>query len=376
MKRIIAIALLALLLTGCAKVPEPTGTAPSLIVPGLTPPEIVEVTVGTFSDYYALPATVVPYTQGLSFSISGKIGKVHVYPGKAVEAGELLAELEHSSLSGRIETLEADIANVKTVADYTDRMARLEIDILHVELSQLEDQLATAEGADIPHLKQQIALKKNDIAQAQADLRQEQAMREAKLAPKQAELAQLREELKLHFLYAPYSGRIAYDIALPVGYPVAQSAPVIALSDESRMVLDILGGLFDYDEANVHSIYVRIGSTDYQFRQIPPTEQELLYAAQNDTSPNTYFEILGSEEDLAKLEFGQYGNVCFTNIYQENALMIPLKALIEGVQFGQYYVDVDENGQRVRRSVEIGGSNGLYAWVTEGLEEGAYVYVE
>ena len=376
MKRIIAIAMLALLLAGCAKVPEPTVTDPSLIVPGLTPPKLVQVTVGTFSDYYALPATVVPYTQGLSFSISGKIGKVHVYPGKAVEAGELLAELDHSSLSGRIETLEADIANTETITAYTDRMAQLEIDILHVELSQLEDQLAVAEEADISRLTQQVALKKNDIAQSKADLRQEQAMRAAKLAPKQAELAQLREELKLHFLYAPYAGRIAYDLALPVGYPVAQSAPVIALSDESRKVLDILGGLFDYDENNIHSIYVRIGSTDYKFRQIPPTEQELLYAAQNDTSPNTFYEVLGSEEDLAKLEFGQYGNVSFTNIYQENALMIPREALIEGVMFGQYYVDVDENGQRVRRSVEVGGTNGLYAWITEGLEEGAYIYVE
>jgi len=376
MKRIIAIAMLALLLAGCAKVPEPTVTDPSLIVPGLTPPKLVQVTVGTFSDYYALPATVVPYTQGLSFSISGRIGKVHVYPGKAVEAGELLAELDHSSLSGRIETLEADIANTKTLAAYTDRMAQLEIDILHVELLQLEDQLAAAEEADIPRLTQQVALKKNDIAQAEADLRQEQAMRTAKLAPKQAELAQLREELKLHFLYAPHAGRIAYDLALPVGYPVAQSAPVIALSDESHKVLDILGGLFDYNEANIHSIYVRIGSTDYKFRQIPPTEQELLYAAQNGTSPNTYYEVLGSEEDLAKLEFGQYGNVSFTNTYQENALMIPLEALIEGVMFGQYYVEVDENGQRVKRSVEVGGTNGLYAWITEGLEEGAYIYVE
>lgn len=374
MKRIIAIALLAtLLLAGCGETPEPTVTAPSLYQPELEPPELVPVTVGTFYNYGTSSATVAPYTQTLSFAISGRIGKSYIYPGKEVKAGELLAELEHSSLSSRIASLEASIADTSKAAAYTDRMDQLQIDILKVELKQLEDQLAAAEEGDISRLKQQIALKKNDVAQAEADLRQEQALRNANLAIQQEELEKLREELEAYFLYAPISGRIAYDTPLVAGYPVSQSTPVVAISDDSRMVLDVYGYFSEEVEAAALSISARIGDTDYAIQRIPPTEQEIIYAAQNDTHPDSLFEILGTEEELAKLSFGQYASIGVVSCHEENALLIPVTT-IHTTPAGSYYVYVDENGQRVKRDIEIGAYNSISAWVTDGLEEGENLY--
>lgn len=375
MKRLITMAILAaLLLTGCSQTPDPQGTAPSLVQPESDQPELLQVSVGTFYNYYTLSATVIPYTQGLSFDISGSVSKVYVYPGKEVEAGELLAELDHSSLTSRIASLEADLDDTKAAAAYTDRMAKLQIEILKVELLQLEDRLAAAGEADVSYLRQQVALKKNDIAQAEADLRHEQELREARMAPKQEELEQLQEKLKLYFLYAPFSGRIAYDISLAVGQYVSQSTPVIALSDDSHMVLDPLGSFWIETEENASSINVRIGDTDYAIERIPSTEQEILYAAQNNSSPNVLFDIVGTEEDLAKLELGQYANIGIISFYQENAIMVPIYA-VSKTSAGLYSVDVDENGQRVERIVEIGAANDVFAWISNGLEEGEYIYV-
>jgi multidrug efflux pump subunit AcrA (membrane-fusion protein) len=178
MKRIFAIIfVMVLFLSGCVHTPDPTGTVPTLVKPEIAPPKLVQVTRGEFRDYYAYHATVAPYSQGLFFDISGVIGNAYVYAGKAVKKGELLAELDHSALSARIVSLETDIADTETVAGYTDRMAKLQIDILKVELLQLEDQLAVAEETAVSRIRQQIALKKNEIAQAEADLRQEQALR-------------------------------------------------------------------------------------------------------------------------------------------------------------------------------------------------------
>ena len=375
MKRIIAmIAVVALLLAGCVHAPDPTGTAPTLRKPEVVPPKTVQVSLGTFCAYYAFEATVAPYTQSLYFDISGVISCAYVYPGKVVKAGELLAELEHSSLSRQIASIEEDISDTETTAAYTDRMARLQIDILKVELLQLEDQLAAVEEMDTSRLQQQIALKKNEIAQAEADLRQEQALRNARLAPKREELEQLRSEEKLHFLYAPFDGVIAYDIQLLPNAPVSQSEPVIILSDTSRMVLDVKGYFSEELEENAQSVVARIGDTDFAIKRIPPTEQELFYAAQNDTNPNALFDVLGAEEDLAKLEFGQYASIGVISALEENALLIPINTAYEDPA-GRACVDVDVNGQRIKRIVEIGDFNDHSLWITGGLEEGEYVYV-
>ena len=264
MKRIFAIIfVMVLFLSGCVHTPDPTGTVPTLVKPDVSPPKLVQVTRGVFRDHYAYHATVAPYSQGLFFDISGVIGNAYVYAGKAVKKGELLAELDHSALSARIVSLEADIADTETVAGYTDRMAKLQIDILKVELLQLEDQLATAEETTVSRIRQQIALKKNEIAQAEADLRQEQALREARLAPKRKELEQLRKEKQLYFLYAPFDGVIAYDVQLHPGFPVSPAEPVIILSDDSRMVLDISGRILSDSMVNTYSVVARIGDTDF-----------------------------------------------------------------------------------------------------------------
>ena len=118
----------------------------------------------------------------------------------------------------------------------------------------------------------------------------------------------------------------------------------------------------------------RIGDTDFAIEWIPPTEQELFYAAQNDTTPNALYEILGTEEELAKLEFGQYASVGVTYTFEENVLLLPVGAVQEN-EAGQLWVEMDENGQRIKRSVEVGGHNTHCVWITGGLEEGAYVYV-
>ena len=375
MKRIFAIIfVMVLFLSGCVHTPDPTGTVPTLVKPEIAPPKLVQVTRGEFRDYYAYHATVAPYSQGLFFDISGVIGNAYVYAGKAVKKGELLAELDHSALSARIVSLETDIADTETVAGYTDRMAKLQIDILKVELLQLEDQLAAAEETAVSRIRQQIALKKNEIAQAEADLRQEQALREARLAPKLKELEQLRKEKQLYFLYAPFDGVIAYDVQLHPGFPVSPAEPVIILSDDSRMVLDISGRILSDSMVNAYSVVARIGDTDFAIEWIPPTEQELFYAAQNDTAPNALYEILGTEEELAKLEFGQYASVGVTYTFEENVLLLPVGAVQEN-EAGQLWVEMDENGQRVKRSVEVGGHNTHCVWITGGLEEGAYVYV-
>ena len=191
---ILTLALILLLAAGCSQQPVSTVTVPTLLQPEKQEPALAEVTRDVFYYYTAHETHIVPYTQPLYFSISGVVGQVFVYPGKMVEKGDVLAVLDHSDLTRRAETLEAEIAHTQTSAEYSDKLAQLTIRILEAELRQLEAQLAEQDNAET-QLSRQIALMKNEIAQAKADLRQEQVLRNARMAPKYEELETIREEI-------------------------------------------------------------------------------------------------------------------------------------------------------------------------------------
>lgn len=371
---ILTLALILLLAAGCSQQPVSTVTVPTLLQPEKQEPALAEVTRDVFYYYTAHETHIVPYTQPLYFSISGVVGQVFVYPGKMVEKGDVLAVLDHSDLTRRAETLEAEIAHTQTSAEYSDKLAQLTIRILEAELRQLEAQLAEQDNAET-QLSRQIALKKNEIAQAKADLRQEQVLRNARMAPKYEELETIREEIAQCYLYAPFSGRIAYETTLVAGQTVSHTQQVLALSDDSRMLLDpqctIMESLID---AAV-SIHLRIGSSNYDVKWIPPTEQEMLIAEQHDSFPRTYFEILGTPEELAQLEFGQFGILSYATNYQEDVITVPISAVQKDENRNINFVYVHENGMRVLREVEIGSENGYVYHITDGLKEGEIIYV-
>ena len=357
-----ALLLAVMMLSGCAQ--ETEVSAPQLMEPVGVQSDMATVYIGEIYDISYYEASVKPYVEGLFFEVDGKVAAINGYPGMLVEEGDILIELDQTSLEERAEQLRSELEYAEQDNAYTDAMAELDIEMLQVELRQLK-----AQGGS----EQEIALKENEIAQKQASLRQTQALREPDLAEKRKELEEISESLDKNVLRAPFAGRIVYGDVISQGSWVTADDPIVYLADDSQ--LSIVSEYITESAVKAASrIYAHIGSKQYEIEYQPIDQEEYVSLILSDATLTSQFEIIGPEEDLEELEAGQYAAICLWTNYVPDALLVPSGAVLKDAS-GRY-VYVDEDGTRVRRAVKVGKTTDSLVQILEGLEEGEVVYVK
>jgi len=350
---------LIMLLTGC-QTQTTVENAPELLEPMGVQSDMAEAYIGEIYKIEYYNAAVVPYAEPLYFDVPGAIEKIHVYPGKYVQEGDILLELDQEALIKRVQTLRDELSYVEIDNAYSDALIQLDIELLNTELYHLHQQGAA---------ETQLDLKRNEIAKKEAELRQTQAQREPDLEAKRNELAELEASLDENVLRAPFSGRIAHVINMTNGHYVQAYDPLLYIADDTRLSLS-----GDYAASSIftsaHRIFARIGDKDYDISFVPIDQKEYISAVLSGQTLSNTYEFTGSTEGI---EAGQYAAVFVISDYVDNALLIPRSALFNDSD-GRY-VYVDEDGTRVRRPVSIGKSTQALIQITDGLKEGELVYV-
>lgn len=356
-----ALILLTSMLAGCM---QPAADAPVLMEPVGVQSDTAAAYIGDIYDVELFESAVVPYVEEMYFEVNGSVESVNVYPGMMVEEGDILIELDQTSLVEREEALRKNLEYAQCDNAYADAMAEIDIEILELELKELE-----ANHAD----ETQIALKKNEIEQKKAALRQAQAMREPDMEVMRRELEAISEDLNKNILRAPFSGRVVYGMQLVQGSWVTAYDPVIYLADDSKLSLS---GEFISESKldNADRVYARIGAQDYDITQVPIDQNEYITLVLTGGTLTTQFDINGPEEHMDLLEAGQYAAVLVVSGLRSDVLLVPSGAVLRDAT-GRY-VYVDEDGERVRRMVKTGKSTDGLVQITEGLEEGEVVYVK
>ena len=356
-----ALLLMLVLLSGCA---EETIVAPELVEPVGVQSDMATAYIGEIYEIEQFDSAVVPYVESLFFEVDGTVETVHVYPGMMVEEGDVLIELDQTSLVNQADALREELEYAERDNAYTDAMAELDIEILELELRELRQKRAD---------ETQIALKQNEIEQKKAALRQTRALREPELEVKRQRLESIAEMLDKNVLRAPFSGRVVYGQQVAQGSWVTAYDPVLFLADDNILTLS---GEFisEMKLKNADRTYARIGSKDYDITALPIDQREYISMVLTGGTPTTQFEIDESAENIDLLEAGQYAAVFVISRYEADALLIPSNAVLRDAT-GRY-VYVDENGERIRKMVKTGKSTDGLVQITEGLEEGDVVYVK
>jgi multidrug resistance efflux pump len=173
---------------------------------------------------------------GLSPAIAGGVRAVHVSEGDAVEAGQLLVELDNGVLRSQLETAAAALAEAEAARDH---------------------QLAGATPAQVAAAKADLAGAKAGVTQAQADLeqaRQAAAAAQSQVAiaqaqydelasgPTRAELLQAQREINLAQL-AVNNAQAAYDLVK--GNPDIAARPEALALQQATASLDAARGAYD-----------------------------------------------------------------------------------------------------------------------------------
>jgi len=354
---VLLLAVVLLLLGGCS---SQQAEPPVLREPAGVRSDTVEAVRGAIYQIEQYDAWVKPGEQALYFETDGRVTAVYAWPGDYVQAGDVLAELDTSAMQETLQALEERLEYIRQDDAYAGALLELDIELLETELRQLQAQRAS---------EVELALKQNEITQRRAELRQLRALREPEIKALQQKMDQLNAQLEQCVLRAPVSGRIVYSRELTQGCAAAAYQTMMCIAPEDEWIIEAkyipesLLNTADY-------LYAQVGSSAFAVRSVPVDEEARLAAALSGGSLPTHFVPV--EEQT--VETGSYAAVYAVRNYTSDALLIPSGALLgEG---DARYVYIQEEGERVRRAVEVGLLTDSTAQIVRGLEEGETVYVQ
>jgi len=304
---------------------------------------------------------VCPQVEELYFTVPGTVGTVHVAVGQAVKKGDILIALNQENEEKKLKSLQETLERLLTQARFDDEMAALELEILISKKNQMRFQ-----GAE----EKTLALMDLDIEEEQLNQALEKELRDRQITQYQENIEKLQEEMKAGVLYAPFDGRILFAASLQPGSSVKAYHPILYLADESKLMIES-----DYVSPvslqNAFGLYAMIEDQKHDLVPVEIDMKEYVSLVLAGEEVKSQFSL---RDENAPLKAGQYAMVCIVTREAENALLIPSNALYSD-STGKY-VYLIENGKRVRRSVKVGITTDWETQITEGLEEGAVVYVK
>lgn len=335
--------------------------APALLEPVGVQLDTATAYVGEIAQITLYDGAVRPYVEALSFTRNGTVEEVHVVVGQQVSAGDALVTLEQEQEQERMEALRRDLAEQAIIDAYDEQLEAITLSMLEAEL----DALRTAgAGADA------VALKELDIEEERIDQAFARELRTMNRTAMEEELAALEEEAQGSVLRAPFDGCIMYGVSLERGSAVSAYNPVIYLADDTRLTVQSAYISKTYT-AGAQEIYALIGEGRYAITPVEVDAQEFVSRALAGETLTSEFTLDTPDDTLSA---GQYAAVCLVTQYKADALLVPSNALYHDAS-GRY-VYVVEGGERVRTAVKVGIRTDWLTEITEGLEEGAVVYVK
>lgn len=382
--------------SGCGGLQEePVSERPELLEPKSAIYITEAATHRTLYDADTYHSSVLPYVSEYAFEEGGEVERFALFPGERVQSGEILVYRNIEKLDEEIEKLEEKLADMeKTQMEYWTEITnglvepRGEVERLADIVDSLEDSepdqyITAADGtvSDNPAYAQWVAdynkydgqyrVKSHDITMQEAALRQKTDIFELDYAYYQENLKELKKEREGYILKADVTGEVVaigqsgYDT-----YEAKADREVVAVGNMATKILKC-----DFIQkstiTNAEAVYALIDGKRYELEYHPLETKEYLKLKDSGVDIYSTFTILGDTENV---EMGAYAVVTVVNKKRENVLTIPKDSVDR--EGAVNYVYVLENGQRVRRNVEIGMSDGVYTEILSGLQMGEQVLVQ
>ncbi|PWJ57425.1 membrane fusion protein (multidrug efflux system) [Dyadobacter jejuensis] len=348
LRPLLASAILMVVLWSCGQKEQQKPTQPQEI-----PVTVMDVNTqtATYQDQY--PGTVIALNEvELRPQVSGFISGVHFKDGARVKKGQLLYSIDAQLYA----------------ANYDQAVAAL-----HVQ----EANLARAQkDADRYH-----ALAENDAVATQLVDNAEAAL---EVARKQTEAAKanikaVQTNVRYTKVVAPFSGTIGISQVKP-GSPVTAGQTLLnTVSTDSQLAVD-----FNVDQKEIYRFTQLIQdnkAADSTFtlafgKQVYPYPGKIaLLDRAVDSQTGTIKVRLTFPNPANTLRAGMTGNVLVRSDTNNNAVVIPNKAVTE--QLGEFFVYVIADSSKVsQRRIETGRVIGSNIIVEEGLNKGDKIVVE
>lgn len=324
------------------------------------------VTLGSVEDTVSAVGVLQPLNYvDVGTQVSGQLKMINVDFGQRVEQGMLLAQIDPTLYEARVAADQANLLALR--AQKADKQVQLGLAERQFERQKklLADRATSQDAYDSAEtarksLQAQIGVLDAQIQQGESTLRSDQA------------------NLGYTKIYAPMTGTVV-DISARQGQTLNanQQAPIILrIADLDTMTVKTQVSEADVSKLNIGmpAYFTTLGKPDKRregrLRQILPTPE----VVNNVVLYSALFDVENPENDLLTQMSAQ---VFFVLSKAENLPVVPMAALrpLPNAK-NKFGLRVIENGQPVRRTVEVAASNRVNAAVSSGLKAGEDVVID
>ena len=350
---------------------------------------IAKVDCGDIEPSVTGSGAVVPAIQEMiTCPINSQIKEVFHHSGDAVEAGTPLLRLDLQSAESEFQR-ESDqlkmkyseferlkISNKTYLEDLAMKVkvAAMRLDRLEAELrnERYLDSLGSGTHDKVKEAEFSCKTSKLELEQLRQQLANERKMKAADEREKQLQinvaarnLAEIKRTLEDAQIRSPRNAIIT-EIVDEVGAQISQGSKIAVVSDLSHFKVDatIADAYGEYVTAG-GKVIVKIGSDNLEgtVGSVNPLSQNGVIK----------FTVTLKDDSHKRLRSGLRTDVYVVNSIKENVLRLPNSSYYVGA--GAYNLFVLENGELVRRAVELGESSYDYVEVISGLNKGEEVVI-
>lgn len=345
-KRLMAGALACLMLAGvagCGKKDEvlvdntPKGTAV----------EVQTVQTGEMSAQSSLAGTVTAVKEIQVFpQLGGTVTALNVAEGDTVSNGQLLFQVDTSTVTSTYASLQQSYTATKNATDEAISAAQIGVDKAQMGISQAQigvDQAQTAldntralfeAGAaseqQVTQAEQAYQNAENGLQQAQASLQQAQvsaqqarAQQQASLSQIRASMAQIEAQAKLGTVTSPVSGLVTA-VNIDRGGMAAQSGPAVVIAE---------GGLTQVTVAVSETVLsgLQVGDTGavtLQSVSADPMQGVITTIATSANAQTKLYDVTLALPDDVKPPIGAFASVTLYTDRRADAVQIPTEAIL------------------------------------------------
>ena len=377
--------LLSILLGGCISSVRPLPTPTPWPTPVALEKSTYTVERGTIVDIFSLSGEVVPVEWATGFfRVAGELASINVVEGDIVQQGDILAELEMTSLLEEMSqaqlTLEqADdrMLQYENSRNYDLERTKLKLDLAEITLQKARQ---SGDATEIALLQIQVQLAQLDVQEVEEQVNPalDRDVTKAKLA-----MIALERQIEARRLRAPISGRvIAVGVGLKgirspirrsnVGDQIPALAPLVVVAKPDPIEI-----IVPSDKPRVSEIYAgQMVTVTHPWARNQPFSAEVtatpLWTASADEQPGFPQAVhIALPEERPEMQIGGFVTVDVLSALHADTLILPQSAVRRFA--GRNFV-VFQDGDRQRRvDVTIGLENVTHVEILDGLSEGDVV---
>ncbi len=326
----------------------------------------------------------------VSAPITGRLRRIEAEPGDAVIAGDtLLAEIEPTESDLLDPRSEAEARAELSAASSAESLARAELEKAEAELQFAESELVRArelaengtiaerdlEASERAFRTSRAAM---GVAQANMQVRRYELERVRALLMSPQEMESHREACECVSIDSPVDGRVLRVLRESEGF-VGAGDGLIEIGNPDR--LEIVVDLLSIDAVKVSAgdkAFIRNwGGEDALMARVSRVEPfgftKISALGIEEQRVNVILDIVSPREDWIRLGHGYQVDVEVVLWEAEDVVKVPLTSLFRDAD--RWALFVVEDGEAVRRTVEVGFRTSSEAQILAGVAEGESVVV-